>query len=243
MTTPPDEAVGTAPVVDAPAPIDADGVDPGRTDASGGNGAGAGGDDGGISTAPVPGKKAPRSGKRVVIEWVILVGGALLIAFLIKTFLFQAFWIPSESMLPTLEKGDRVLVNKLSYDLHDVNRGDIVVFENPNDNAGSVADLVKRVVGLPGDTVELVDGAVYVDGEPLDESYTQGASLSLGNIPGCEGAREQPERCRVPAGTVFVMGDNRQQSEDSRKFGPIDESTIVGRVFVRIWPVSRLGLL
>ena len=117
-----------------------------------------------------------RKTRRTIIEWTILIGSALLIAILIKTFLFQAFYIPSESMKPTLNVGDRVLVNKVSYHLHDVNRGDIVVFETPpkaKDANGEIKDLVKRVIGLPGETFSAHGGAVFINGRPLKESYLQ----------------------------------------------------------------------
>jgi signal peptidase I len=184
--------------------------------------------------APVSGPKKQtksRSLRRTVLEWVILLGGALVVALLIKTFLFQAFYIPSESMLPTLEKNDRVLVNKLSYRLHDVHRGDIVVFETPPDEPGA-EDLVKRVIGLPGETVSCARGGILIDGRPLDEPYLEDTTTTT-----CD------RRYHVPADTVFVMGDNRNFSKDSRSFGPIDQDAIVGRVFVRIWPPNRVGLL
>lgn len=172
--------------------------------------------------------------RRAAVEWTVLILAALLIAFLIKTFLFQAFYIPSESMVPTLRVGDRVLVNKLSYDLHDVHRGDIVVFKAPRAaQSGNIEDLVKRVIGLPGDTVEArEDGRVYVNDHLLEEPYLP-AGTRTANLP----------PTKVPAGHVFVMGDNRPASKDSRVFGPIEESAIVGRVFVRIWPPGSIGLL
>ncbi|MGH9024686.1 MAG: signal peptidase I [Acidimicrobiia bacterium] len=190
------------------------------------------GDGDGTGTPRPSGGKKPRSLQRTVFEWVILLGGALVIALLIKTFLFQAFYIPSESMLPTLEQNDRVLVNKLSYKVHDVNRGDIVVFEAPEGEEGA-EDLVKRVVALPGENVSGCDnGKVCIDNRRLDEPYLAGGTTTS----------RFPTR-HVPADTVFVMGDNRSFSKDSRSFGPIDQDTIVGRVFVRIWPPNRLGLL
>jgi signal peptidase I len=168
---------------------------------------------------------------RSVVEWVAVIVGALVIALVIKTFLFQAFYIPSESMLPTLEKGDRVLVNKLSYDLHDVNRGDIVVFERPPDQPETeIKDLIKRVIGLPGDVIEARDGTVYIDDRPLDEPYL-----------GDDVITENLSRQTIPEDHVFVMGDNRGASQDSRVFGAIQEDLIVGRAFVRIWPVTHLG--
>jgi signal peptidase I len=187
------------------------------------------------ATAPAddPTRRAARR-RRVAIEWGILVAGALLIAFVIKTFLFQAFYIPSESMVPTLNVGDRVLVNKLSYDLHDVHRGDIVVFKAPPAaQSGNIQDLVKRVIGLPGDTVEArEDGRVYINDRLLDEPYLP-AGTRTANLP----------PTKIPPGHMFVMGDNRAASKDSRVFGPVEESAIIGRVFIRIWPPGSIGFL
>ena len=112
-----------------------------------------------------------QSGRRKVIEWVVLIGVALVVALVVKAFLVQAFYIPSDSMVPTLKKDDRVLVNKLSYKLHDVNRGDIVVFSKPPKEQSDIKDLVKRVIALPNETVEAHDGHVFVNGKQLEESY------------------------------------------------------------------------
>jgi signal peptidase I len=160
----------------------------------------------------------------------------------VKVFLLQAFYIPSLSMYPTLREGDRVLVNKLSYRLHDVNRGDVIVFERPaSETSSNIPDLIKRVVGLPGESISFIDGAVYVDGKRLDESYlSDGTVTSSANAPN-KCTAEAP--CVVPSGQVWVMGDNRSDSKDSRYFGSIDESTIVGRAFVTVWPIGRFGLL
>ena len=119
------------------------------------------------------GKARRRSnGTRQAIEWGVLVVGALVIALLIKTFLFQAFYIPSASMDPTLKVHDRVLVNKLSYHLHPVHRGDIVVFHAPpQEETAQIKDLVKRVIGLPGDTIEARDNHVYINDRLLNEPY------------------------------------------------------------------------
>jgi signal peptidase I len=194
--------------------------------------------------------------RRNAIEWAIVVAGALLVAIIIKTFLFQAFYIPSPSMEPTLKVGDRVLVNKLSYKLHDVHRTDIVVFERPSTdvqtvegcdgnavtitppkNVEAVHDLIKRVVALGGETVETRAGQVYINGQPLDEPY-----LAPKVLTPVFGTPEFSSSCiRVPKGDVFVLGDNRTNSSASNKFGPIPESLIVGRAFVRVWPLSALG--
>lgn len=191
--------------------------------------------------------KPPKAPWRVALEWIVLIAIALGIAFLIKSFLFQAFYIPSESMKPTLNVGDRVLVNKLSYDLHDVNRGDIVVFEAPERaQSGDIEDLVKRVIGLGGETVTAdADGAVVVDGRRLKEPYLpKGTITKFSDVPPDCGAPDDGEPgCVVPEGRLLMLGDNRQFSKDSRVFGPIPEDTIVGRVFVRIWPLSDIGFL
>jgi len=176
------------------------------------------------------------------VEWVLVIVGAILLALVVKVFLLQAFYIPSLSMYPTLREGDRVLVNKLSYRLHDVNRGDVIVFERPaSETSSNIPDLIKRVVGLPGESISFIDGAVYVDGKRLDESYlSDGTVTSSANAPN-KCTTEAP--CVVPSGQVWVMGDNRSDSKDSRYFGSVDQSTIVGRAFVTVWPLGRFGLL
>ena len=190
--------------------------------------------EGDVLPGPHVAKARRRShGRRQAIEWAILVAGALIIAILIKTFLFQAFYIPSASMDPTLKVDDRVLVNKLSYHLHSVHRGDIVVFKAPpEERTEKIKDLVKRVIGLPGDTIESRDGQVYINDRRLKEPY----------LP--KGTRtEDLPRTVIPAGHYFMMGDNRGASSDSRVFGPIARSTIIGRAFVKMWPFSRFGFL
>jgi signal peptidase I len=184
-------------------------------------------------------KKRKPSALRNLIEWVLIIGAALLVALVIKQFLVQAFYIPSESMENTLHVGDRVLVNKLSYRLHDVHKGDIVVFERPPAEAGepAIKDLIKRVIAGPGDTIEGRDGMVYVNDQPLDEDY-----LPTDKCPARRCTANLP-RQTIPADHYFVMGDNRTNSKDSRSFGPISESLIVGRAFVRVYPLSKIGFL
>jgi signal peptidase I len=183
-----------------------------------------------------------------VFELLWLVPVAVVAALLIKGFVFQAFYIPSGSMEPTLNIGDRVLVNKLSYDLHDVHRGDIIVFEAPPLARGNgIDDLVKRVIGLPGETVTYSGGSVLINGHRLSEPYLRPSATTEAEggavPPGCGAPPDGQAGCVVPKGRLFVLGDNRPQSKDARVFGPISESSIVGRVFVRIWPVDNLGLL
>jgi signal peptidase I len=165
-----------------------------------------------------------------------IIVGALLVALVVKAFLIQAFYIPSESMLPTLKVGDRVLVNKLSYEgplSHEVHRGDIVVFERPpGESDPQVKDLIKRVIGLPGEVIEARAGRVYIDDHPLDEPYLP-KGITTDNLP----------RQLIPPDHIWVMGDNRLNSRDSRVFHAIPMSLVVGRAFVKVWPVSTLGLL
>jgi signal peptidase I len=190
--------------------------------------------------------KRQRSQVRSAIEWVAVIVGALVVALVVKTFLFQAFYIPSASMEPTLKEGDRVLVNKLSYDLHDIHRGDIVVFQlptkidpkHPEDQwvvgADGYRDLIKRAIGLPGDTIETRDGVVYINGKKLDEPWLpKGVTTNKPPIA----------KTVVPKDHIFVMGDNRDNSADSRYAGrgPIPVRWVVGRAFVQVWPPGSIG--
>ncbi len=184
---------------------------------------------------------------RAVVEWVAVIVGAFVVALLIKAYLFQPFFIPSGSMEPTLQIDDRVLVNKLSYDLHEVNRGDIIVFERPeNLDEGEIHDLIKRVIGLANDTLEsTADGRVLINGHLLEEPYLTSNVLTtgIGHLPGCINPPEETTKCTVPPGHVFVLGDNRNNSTDSRVFGPISEDLIVGRAFLRVWPITTIEFL
>jgi signal peptidase I len=186
----------------------------------------------GTAVVTDPPKRSGGDAVRMAFEWVGLVVLALIIALLIKTFLFQAFYIPSESMVPTLKVHDRVLVNKLSYKLHAVHRGDIVVFKAPPGSDPGIDDLVKRVVGLPGETVSGHGGHVYINNKELSEPYLPAGMYTSDFAP-----------VKIPPNSYWVMGDNRINSKDSRVFGTISKGKIVGRVFVRIWPLSRLGFL
>lgn len=185
----------------------------------------------------------------------MLVATAVVIAFVVKTFVAQAFYIPSGSMLPQLEVGDRVVVSKLAYRLHEPNRGDIVVFDSPSNGgtgsssplpvrvargllqsvglaAPSTEEYIKRVIALPGEQVEGRDGRVYVDGRELVEPY----------LPQGPTTRDF-DAVTLGEGQLWVMGDNRDNSSDSRTFGPIEMSTVVGRAFARVWPIPHLAFL
>jgi signal peptidase I len=184
------------------------------------------------------------SSSRWIVELVGVVVVAVLVAVLLRAFVVATYSIPSGSMEPTLKIGDRIVVNKLSYDLHGVDRGNIVVFTTPpNENCAGppVSDLVKRVIGLPGETISLHNGSVFINGQLLPETFLP-PDVRDDTYPGPSNAAyslHQPYR--IPAGDVYVMGDNRPQSCDSRYWGPIRESTIVGKVDMRIWPLSRLA--
>jgi signal peptidase I len=204
----------------------------------GGNGQGDPDDDGDDrdGNAEDADAKPRRRWRRTILEWLGVIGGGIAIALLVEAFLIQAFWIPSPSMEPTLDVGDRVLVNKLSYKFHDVNRGDVVVFERPpgasTGQNGEIQDLIKRVIAVGGDSIEAKEGDVYVNGDQIDEDYLE-PGTSTDNLPLTE----------IREGQVFVMGDNRTNSEDSRIFGPIDEDAIVGRAFIRVLPITDIGWL
>jgi signal peptidase I len=176
-------------------------------------------------------------------ELLIVVVVAVALTVGLRLFVVQTFSIPSGSMEPTLMIGDRIVVDKLSYRVHAVGRSDIVVFSRPADErcAGPpVADLVKRVIGLPGETISLSGGQVYIDKKLLPEPWLP-LSVRHATTPGPSSAPyalHQP--FTIPAHDVFVMGDNRGNSCDSRWWGPIPESTIVGKVDLRVWPLSRL---
>lgn len=195
-------------------------------------------------------------------ELPVLIAIAFILALLLKTFLIQAFYIPSASMEPTLEVGDRVLVNKVVYELRDPHRGEIVVFTKddgqPAEPQGNIferflrslssglgvapsgeKDYIKRIIGLPGDTIEMRDGVVRVNGVALPEAPTTEGGYLAERDPNDFGP------ATVPDGQYFMMGDNRQNSSDSRfpQLGTIPRDDIIGRAFVTIWPFSRLDTL
>ncbi len=190
---------------------------------------------------------AGRPPRRPLRERADPIVAAVVFALFARTFLFQAFAVPSRSMEKNVLTGDRLLVNKFVYaplepplarllPARPVRRGDIVVFRFPPDPA---RDFIKRVVGLPGETVEIRDRRVLVDGRPLNEPYVFHADDRVWpddpNIPEEKRRRDQLPPTRVPEGAYFVMGDNRDDSSDSREWGPVPEGNLVGRALFVYW--------
>lgn len=176
-----------------------------------------------------PAEEEPTSFWRWILETAVMVAIAFLLAQGIKTYVVQPFVVPTGSMEPTIQIGDRFLAEKVSYHFHDPERGDVVVF---NDPAGVHPQLVKRVIGLPGEEIDIHDGNVYIDGELLDEPY-------LHDVVTEPGTELLPTV--VPEGYVWVMGDNRPNSGDSRFIGPQPISAIHGRAFGIYWPIGHIA--
>lgn len=176
---------------------------------------------------PSRSRRLPR-GSRVLIDWAVVIVVALVVAYVVRTFLLAHFVVDGTSMATTLDTGDRVFVNKLSYVLHEPNRGDVVVLHQIS--GASERDLIKRVIALPGEEIEIRSCNVYIDGRLLEEPYLDAAATTAGNCGG------DTATIAVPDGHVFVMGDNRSGSQDSRVLGPIPSDELVGRAFVVFWP-------
>jgi signal peptidase I len=169
-----------------------------------------------------------------IVETLVL---TLIIFFVIQTFVAQPYRVEQQSMERTLEPDQYVLVDKLTPRFDDYSRGDIIVFEPPEAWAegGPATPFIKRVIGLPGETIEIQDGEVLVDGTPLDEPYLYDLQPTT--------AVEEPASWVIPEGELFVMGDHRAASADSRAFGPISRDKVIGRAWVRYWPISAVGIL
>ena len=167
-------------------------------------------------------------GARLVLDWLVVIVIALLVAFVVRTFLLAHFVVDGTSMASTLQSGDRVFVNKMSYRLHEPNRGDVVVLHQ---FSGTMErDLIKRVIALPGEEIEVRACNVLIDGRLLDEPYLDPDLAARGQCGG-----DTPPTV-IPAEHVFVLGDNRAGSQDSRVLGPIPTDELVGRAFVVFWP-------
>lgn len=174
---------------------------------------------------------------RSVLSWAFYIALVFALVWGLQTFVVCPYTIPSGSMEDTIEVGDNVWSEKVSYYFRDVEQGDIVTFDDP-EIAGRT--LIKRVIAVGGQTVDLVDGLVYVDGMALDEPYTNGKpSAPLTPVSGVEISYPYT----VPQGEIWVMGDNRTNSADSRYFGSIGEASVSGRAVVIYWPLDHIGVL
>jgi signal peptidase I len=183
------------------------------------------------------------SASKLFRDWIFVIVVALGAAMLVRVFVLQQFYISGPSMETSLFQDDRVLVNKLSYRLHDVNRGDVIVFDRVTTSGGIVEhdDLIKRVIAVGGDSIQIKQCEVLVNGTPIEEPYLERV---------VEG-EDLNSRCRVvdmpsltvPEDQLFVMGDNRAESFDSRSFGPIPDKLVIGRAFAVVWPLGSLRWL
>ena len=202
-------------------------------------------------------EKREKSATGSLIEFVVIIAVALGLAIGIQAFLVKPFRIPSPSMVPTLEVGQRVLVNRIGTHFGEPDRGDIVVFKPPagadSHRCGipsqpadghpcsrptpekSENNFIKRVIGLPGDEIYVRNNRAYVNGEPLEEPYVRNAS--------CDDLCNLPKPITVPPDHFFMMGDNRGESDDSRDWGPVPQEWIIGDAFFTYWPPGRIGTL
>jgi signal peptidase I len=190
-----------------------------------------------------PSRKTVRLLTRLGVVVAIIVAAVLVL----RTWIVSPYYIPSESMEPTLHgcggcNNDRVLVEKISYDVGSIHTGDIVVFNRPKTAGPEITDkvLIKRVIGVGGDQIAVRGGHVFVNSRLLQEPYVK-------TTPQCRHQSTQPLTATshwiVPSGDVFVLGDNRCDSIDSRVFGPIPDSSVIGRAFMIYWPFHRIGFL
>lgn len=168
--------------------------------------------------------------KAEILSWIKLIVTAFIIAYVLKTFIFQIAYVKGPSMQPTLYQGQVLIVSKISYRVGEPKRGEIVVINDKLENK----DLIKRVIGLPGETIEIKDGSVYIDGNLLSPDYT--------DIPTYENGFK---KAKASDNQYFVLGDNRTESRDSRSdtLGFVKEKNIIGKAVFRIWPLNKMGIL
>lgn len=166
-----------------------------------------------------------------LFDWTETIVVAFIMALIIRAFFLQVFWIPSSSMEPTLDIKDRIVVNKVAYHFRSPKRLEIVVFRQVNSSDNQKRDLIKRVIGLPGETLLIKDGKISINGQPLVETHLMNEDFAnFGPVT-------------VPPDSYFVMGDNRPASADSRYWGFLPKANLIGPAFLRLWPLTRLGLI
>jgi signal peptidase I len=177
---------------------------------------------------------------RNVRENIFLVVIALILAFLIRTYIAEPRYIPSDSMVPTLHKGDRLVVEKVSYHFHPPHFGDIVVFTPPPElqRRGYSKDqaFIKRIIGQPGDSIQVTEDRVYINGTPLQENYLKENFIQ-------QDPRQLFNYTQVPPNQFFVMGDNRNDSNDSRYWGFLPSKNVIGHAVFRFFPFNRVGII
>ena len=169
--------------------------------------------------------------KAWAFDWGETVVVAFALAFVIKSFFFSVFWIPSGSMIPTLDIQDRIVVNMYTYHFREPQRFEVVVFRLPEFGEGKGKELIKRVIGLPGEKLEVVDGEIYINDQPLKEVHKMEEGFSnFGPVT-------------IPSDSYFMMGDNRPNSADSRYWGYLPKKNMIGPAFLKIWPIWHLSFL
>ncbi|MCF6410982.1 signal peptidase I [Pseudalkalibacillus salsuginis] len=174
-------------------------------------------------------------------EWIKAIGIALLIAFIVRHFLFTNYVVYGESMMPTIQEGNRLIVNKINYDITKPQRFDLIVFK-----ANEQEDYIKRIIGLPGDKVEYRNDKLYINDQPVEEKYLERFRKDLqegSQLTGDFTLKDITSKKRVPEGMVFVLGDNRLHSIDSRHIGFVPLENIVGEVNLRYWPMSEFQVI
>jgi len=181
-----------------------------------------------------PGGGRTKSKTREYVETLLV---AFILAFVVRTTIAEARYIPSESMLPTLEVGDRLIVEKMTYRFSPIERGDIVVFEAPPRALGNGNAFIKRVVGLPGERIDIRAGQVFINGDALREPYI----LEAPRYPDPDWEALGLPDGLIPKDAVFVMGDNRNNSQDSHVWGALPLQNVIGQTVFRFWPPARIG--
>ncbi|MBU0672438.1 MAG: signal peptidase I [Candidatus Margulisbacteria bacterium] len=169
--------------------------------------------------------------KHWLFDWTETIVVAFIMALIIRAFFLQVFWIPSSSMEPTLDIQDRIVVNKVAYHFRQPRRQEIMVFRQVAAEGEPKRDLIKRVMGMPGETFEVRDGVIYINTKAVKETHPMNSDFSsFGPV-------------KIPNDAYFVMGDNRPASADSRYWGFLPKKNLIGPAFIRIWPISKFGLI
>ncbi len=177
------------------------------------------------------------SWKKESFEWLKALAVGVVIVLVVRIFLFSNYVVEGVSMQPTLQDGNKLVINKIGYQIGDFDRFDVIVF-----HANESEDYVKRVIGLPGDEISYEDDQLYINGEYYEEPYLEEFRTEEGRLTGDFTLEELTGESEVPEGQLFVLGDNRQESLDSRIFGFIDQDSVVGKVNLRYWPLNELDV-